>query len=142
MNSYDQDFVLWTEQQAALLRQGRFGEADLGHIAEEIESMGKSDRRALKNHLINVVVHLLKWRCQRKRRGRSWESSIINGRREIGWILEDSPSLRPQLPVLFEDVYGEARRQACRETRLSLANFPEECPFSVEQALDADYWPE
>jgi len=92
---------LWTGQQAVLLRQGRFSEADLGHVAEEIESMGKRDRRALKHHWINVIVHLPKWRYQQQRRVRSGENSILNGRQALGWILEDSPSLRPNDPCCF-----------------------------------------
>src|SRR5215831_11171986 len=94
---YDQDFYAWTQEQAALLREGAVHELDLGNLAEEIESLGKSDRRALGSHLRNLVMHLHKWQYQPDGRftGHSWESSIINARDEIAMILEDSHSLVP-----------------------------------------------
>ena len=57
---YDEDFYTWTQEQAALLREGAVHELDLTNLAEEIESLGKSDRRALGSHLRNLVLHLLK----------------------------------------------------------------------------------
>src|SRR5262245_42581512 len=93
---YDQDFYTWTQEQAALLREGAVQELDLMHLAEEIESLGKSDRRALGSHLRNLVLHLLKWQYQPRGRetGQSWRSSIRNARAEITTLLEDSPSLQ------------------------------------------------
>ena len=89
---YDQDFYAWTQEQAALLREGALGELDLTNLAEEIESLGKSDRRALGSHLRNLVLHLIKWHYQPSGRltGQSWQSSIRNARAEIAVLLEDS----------------------------------------------------
>lgn len=139
--AYDTDFYLWTQQQATLLRQGRLQAVDADNLAEEIESMGKSDRRTLGSHLRNVLSHLLKWRYQPERRGASWESSIRNGRDEIEVILADSPSLIHQLSVLLETEYRRSRRNAVSETNLPLATFPEKCPFALEQ-ITGDYWPD
>lgn len=141
MIDYDRDFYQWTQQQAALLRQGQLSRLDLENLAEEIESMGKSDRRALGGHLTNVLLHLLKWQYQPRRRSASWALSINNGRQEIDWIIQDSPSLRPRLPALLQDAYPTARRNAAAQTRLALKNFPETCPFSAEQVI-GDYWPD
>ena len=138
---YDQDFYQWTQQQATLLRKGQLSRLDVENLAEEIESMGKSDRRALGSHLTNVLLHLLKWRYQPRRRSASWALSINNGRQEIGWIVQDSPSLRPQLPVLIQDAYPTARRNAAAQARMSLKTFPETCPFTAEQ-ITSDYWPD
>ncbi len=140
--TYETDFYLWTQQQAALLRQGQLQAVDVANLAEEIESMGKSDRRTLGSHLRNVLLHLLKWRYQPERRGASWESSIRNGRDEVEAILADSPSLVPQLPTLLETEYRRSRRNAASETGLPAMTFPEACPFTVEQILDPDYWPD
>ncbi|MBN2886169.1 MAG: DUF29 domain-containing protein [Chromatiaceae bacterium] len=134
--SYHEDFFLWTQQQAALLRQGQWSTLDAANLAEEIESMGKSDRRALTSHLVNLLLHRLKWDYQPRRRGMSWRLSMRNARREIGLILDDSPSLRRQLPDLIETAYAAARRDAAEETGLPLETFPEHCPFEVEQLLD------
>ena len=140
---YETDFYLWTQQQAALLRQGEFNriDLDLANIAEEIESMGKRDRRSLSSYLQNVLLHLLKWQHQHERRGTSWELSIENGRYQLHDLLEESPSLKPQLEKLVAKEYPQARRNAAGETGLPLTTFPEQCPFTVEQ-ITGDYWPD
>ncbi|TVR67192.1 MAG: DUF29 domain-containing protein [Candidatus Competibacteraceae bacterium] len=139
--SYDADFFLWTQQQAARLRQGRWSQIDAANLAEEIESMGKSDRRAIISHLAIILRHLLEWCRQPERRGTRWRLSIRNGRQEIDWIVNDSPSLRRQLSELIESVYPMARENAADETGLALDVFPEQCPFTVEQVIGDD-WPE
>jgi hypothetical protein len=140
---YDQDFYTWTQEQAALLREGAVHELDLGNLAEEIESLGKSDRRALGSHLRNLVLHLLKWQYQPSGRqtGHSWQSSINIARDEIALILEDSPSLVATVPALLARRYPLARHHAADETRLPLATFPTACPWPPEQVLDPDFWP-
>jgi hypothetical protein len=141
---YDQDFYAWTQEQAALLREGAVHELDFVNLAEEIESLGKSDRRALGSHLRNLLMHLLKWQYQPGGRltGHSWESSIRNARDEIATILEDSHTLAALLPALLTRRYPLARQNAAAETRLPLATFPPTCPWSLEQVLDPDFWPE
>jgi hypothetical protein len=77
---YEGDLVAWAEANARLLRLGRLEEVDAEHIAEELEDMGKSERRALGSHLQNLVMHLLKWQYQPQRRRRSWRFSVLNAR--------------------------------------------------------------
>ena len=139
---YETDFYLWTQQQAALLRQGEFNRVDLDlvNIAEEIESMGNSQKNAVQSHLFNVLMHLLKWRYQPERRGTSWELSVDNGRNAIERLLENNPSLIPQLPAFIVVEHHRARKRAAKETGLLLTTFPEECPFTLEQ-ITGDYWP-
>ena len=139
--TYETDFYQWTQQQAALLRQGLLSAVDVENLAEEVESMGKSDRRAIGSHLRNILLHLLKWRYQPERRGNSWKSSIRNGRVEIEVVLRDSPSLRPQLPTVIHEEYPRSCKSAADETGLPLATFPESCPFTLEE-ITGDYWPE
>ena len=141
--TYETDFYLWTQQQAALLRQGEFNrvDLDLANIAEEIESMGRREKHSIRSYLFNVIMHLLKWQYQPERRGTSWKLSIRNGRDQIAWQIKDSPSLRPQLEGLLAEVYPSARRNAADETGLPLTTFPEQCPFTVEQ-ITGEYWPD
>lgn len=139
--SYDEDFFLWTQQQAALLRQGQLSVIDAGNLAEEIEGMGKRDRRTLTSHLTNLLLHLLKWRYQPERRGASWRLAIRNARQNMELIMADSPSLRPQLAELIEAAYPRARRNAADETGLPLEALPEHCPFTAVQ-ITAEEWPE
>lgn len=140
--TYETDFYLWTQQQAALVRQGEFNRVDLdwANIAEEIESMGRGQTHSLGSYLHNVLMHLLKWQYQPERRGTSWRSSIRNGRHQIQRLLKDSPSLKPKVALLIADEYGPARESAADETGLPLSTFPETCLFTVEQ-VTGDYWP-
>lgn len=141
---YDQDFYTWTQVQAAALRDGKAEALDWTNLAEEIESLGKSDRRALRSHLEGLVMHLLKWRYQPAGRetGHSWYSSTIRAHRnEIDAIFEDSPSLQLAVPGLLARRYRSARQDASMETRLPLATFPESCPWTPAQLLDEDFWP-
>ncbi len=139
--AYETDFYQWTQQQAALLREGQFSELDTVHLIDEIEDMGASNRRALGSHLENILMHLLKWQYQLDRRGNSWKSSILKGRNAVDRLLEDSPSLTPQLPAMITAEYRRAKKEAASETGLPLATFPEQCPFTVEQ-ITGDYWPD
>lgn len=141
-DDYDGDFYAWTLKISGLLREGRIGEADLEQVAEEIEDMGRSNRRALSSYLKVLMLHLLKWRYQPTHRGISWKLSIANARDEIADLLKDSPSLRATMEQLVADRYAAARKRASMETGLPISNFPDRCPFSLEQLLEEDYWPD
>jgi hypothetical protein len=138
---YDRDFYAWTQEQARLLREGRLGDADIGNIAEEIESMGRGEKRELVSRLVVLFQHLLKWEYQKQRRGKSWWSSIAHARDELGDLLRDNPSFKSLLPDAVATAYPRARRYAAKETRMGLQRFPEACPWTVEQALDDGFWP-
>jgi hypothetical protein len=139
---YETDLVAWAEANAALLRQGRLSEIDGLHIAEELEDVGKSERRSLASHLRNLLLHLVKWRYQEGLRGVSWRLSIQNTRQQIQDILVDSPSLKARLSASLEDEYQRALVLATTETGLPRSTFPADCPFSAGQILDYDWWPE
>lgn len=138
---YDQDFYAWAITNAELLRQGRFSEIDIQHVAEELESMGKSERRELISRLEVLLVHLLKWKFQPGLRGASWEITILKQRDSLEDLLEESPSLRHGLDKTIAKAYDRARRYAAKETGLPLATFPDPCPFAAEQVLDLEFWP-
>ena len=137
---YETDFYQWTQLQAALLRQGRLSRIDAANLAEEVESMGNSNRWALESFLSNVIMHLLKWKYQPERRCASWKMTIRNGRIQIEKRLKNSPSLRPKLPEMIAGEYLPAREDAADETGLPLTTFPEQCEFSIEE-ITGDYWP-
>jgi hypothetical protein len=138
---YTQDFYAWTQAQAALLREGAWADLDREHLVEEIECLGRSERREIRSYLEGLVLHLLKWRYQPDYQSRSWRDSIEENRARIPDCLRENPSLRPQLPTLLEECYPHARRKAARQTRLSLATFPDVCPWTVERVLDVTFWP-
>ncbi|RKT44539.1 DUF29 domain-containing protein [Thiocapsa rosea] len=137
-STYDADFYAWANTQAALLRSGRIDQADIEHIAEEIESMGKSELRELENRLARLFTHLLKWQFQPNRRSRSWTLTIKEQRRRLHRHLAQNPSLKAKLEQAVVDAYGDAILEAARETGLAEETFPPVCPFTVEQILNED----
>jgi hypothetical protein len=139
---YDEDFYAWANEQAALLRSGRFAEADIAHIAEEIESMGKIEKRELVSRLKVLLMHLLKWQFQPTGQGTSWRLTIQEQRREVVDHLADNPSLKAKLNETLEMAYGTAVIAAARETRIDLRAFPTTCPWAYGQIIDANFWPE
>jgi len=140
--AYDEDFFAWTEEQARLLRAGEFSQLDIANVADEIDDMGRSIRRELRNRLSVLTMHLLKWRYQPGYRSRSWSGTISEQREQITELLEESPSLRPVLARDLTKIYGLAVNKAMRDTGLPEAGFPVDCPFTPEQILSADFLPE
>ncbi len=139
---YDRDFFAWTREQAGLLRAGRISEIDLENIAEEIESMGKTEKRELSSRLTVLLLHLAKWRFQPGLRGRSWRLGIESQRLDIADLLDDNPSLRPLLTEILGRAWRRASLEAQKETGFDASTFPSECPWTAEQALDEGFWPE
>ena len=139
---YEEDFFEWTQATAALIRAGKWYDLDREILAEEVESLGKSDWRELGSRLDVLVMHLLKWRYQPSERSRSWRSTIRTQRRELRRLLQQNPSLHAQVVGVIADGYSDARLEASDETGLPLTIFPECCPWTAEQVLDADFWPE
>ncbi len=140
--SYDRDFYAWANEQAALLREGKLNEADIEHIAEEIESMGKTEKRELVSRLTVLLLHLLKWRFQPGKRCSSWETSITVQRNRLSRHMADNPSLKAKLPEAIADAYQDAALEAADETGLPKPNFPAVCPWTFEQMMDAGFWPD
>jgi hypothetical protein len=142
--SYDKDVILWSEQQARLLRAGRFAELDIEHLADEIEDVGKSEKREFASRMAVLLAHLLKWSRQPKVRSNSWRSTIVDQRKRIALAIKATPSLRAVMrdPDWREDIWLDARSQARKETGLAEDELPEACPWTMEQAADRDFWPE
>src|ERR1043166_6709802 len=114
---YDLDFAEWARWNAELLRSGRVAEADLEHIAEEIEDMGKRERRALYHRFVRLIEHLLKWEYQPERRGTSWERTIITQRKGLQRLLDENPSFQSELEAVVADAYGAAADIAAVATK-------------------------
>ena len=139
---YEADFFAWANEQAALLRAGKLSAADIEHIAEEIEDMGRAEQRELENRLKQLLLHLLKWRFQAEGRGSSWQASIRIQRVEIAKHIKKNPSLKADIAETMSDAYEVAQIAAAGETGLLETVFPAECPWSYEQIMDAGFWPD
>ena len=139
---YETDFYGWAQEQAALLRAGNAAAADWDNIAEEIESLGRSEKRELVNRLAILLTHLLKWRFQPGFRGASWNSTIREQRVRLRNHLLDNPSLKSRLDKSYAQAYELAVIAAARESGLAESAFPQTPPFAVAEAMDADFWPD
>ncbi len=140
--NYKKDFYAWALQTANLVREGNFAEVDRKNLAEEIESMGKRDRRELINRLATLLAHLLRWQFQSERRGNSWINTIKTQRFEVADLLADSPSLQHELQKQLEHAYVKALLIAVAETGLKQETFPAICPFSLQQCFDSQFFPD
>jgi hypothetical protein len=138
---YENDIVAWANEQARLLRAGRFDLLDLEHLAEEIEDVGRSEQRELASRMAVLLAHLLKWQHQTERRGNSWQRTIKEQRRGIHYRLDETPSLKAKLNEVkwWEGVWADALLQAIQETGLD--SFPEACPWTVSEILNPDWLP-
>jgi hypothetical protein len=141
---YEEDFFAWTQAQAALLRAKQWSELDIANLVEELESLGKSERREVDHRFDVLLTHLLKWCYQPSGRqvGHSWRLSIREQRRQLRRILEDNRTLRNRVSGHMPESYANARLDASDETGLPLATFPQTCPWTVAQVLDEAFWPE
>jgi hypothetical protein len=140
--AYDDDFFAWTQEQARLLRTGEFSQVDVENVAEELESMGRRDKRELDSRLEILLMHLLKWHVQVRMRSPGWQGSIREQRRRIQKLFRESPSLVPSMDGMIPEAYAEARNLAADETGLVETSFPAVCPYTPEQILDDDFLPE
>ena len=109
---YEEDFYAWTVEQARLLRSGELTSIDVANIAEEIESLGRSDKRAIESRLTVLLMHLLKWQIQSKMRSQSWSGTILEQRRRIEKLLRESPSLHASVNEALAEAYSDAREAA------------------------------
>ncbi|MCG9886619.1 MAG: DUF29 domain-containing protein [Cyanobacteria bacterium] len=139
---YDRDYALWLEGTIERLRDRDYSQVDWEHLLDELETMGRSDKRAIKNNLVILLVHLLKWQFQPDARSGSWAGSITEHRTRIQGLLEDSPSLNKFLDEALIWAYPRARRQASDETGIALGSFPDSCPYELDLVLGDDFLPQ
>ncbi|MBM3568550.1 MAG: DUF29 domain-containing protein [Alphaproteobacteria bacterium] len=146
---YDKDYVAWTRAQAKTLR--RMAEArvnvelDCERLAEEVEDLGKSERDAVRSLVTQVLEHLLKIaHSSAAAPVPGWRREIRAARQSIGFKL--TPSLRRDLDEQFEALYAIARASAADAFEAhadpkGAGRLPASSPFTLEQVLDAEWWP-
>ena len=146
---YQNNYTAWSEKTAELLKAGRFSELDIEHLLEELASMGVSELNELESCLTVLIAHLLKWQFQyqclsdkwKEFDGRSWHSTIVEQRTRIAKRLRKSPGLKAKLPEIISEAYEDGLELAIKETRLPASTFPDECPYTIEQLFDDDFYP-
>jgi hypothetical protein len=146
---YSKDYTAWAKRMAGLLKAGEFSRLDIGHLLEELEGMGASEKGELENRLLILLAHLLKWQFQYRQlaerwqefEAKSWRNTIVEQRGRLARRLRKSPGLKAALAESIADVYPDAREMAADESGLPLKTFPATCPYSPEQLLDKSFYP-
>jgi hypothetical protein len=141
---YETDVILWSQEQARALRERDFSGLDIEHLADEIEDVGKSEKRELANRMAVLLAHLLKWRSQPERRSASWRHTINHQRKRIALLIKGTPSLRAVMKETDwrEEMWLDAVAQASKETGVDEAAFPEVSPWDLAETLADDFWPD
>ncbi|MGM3308320.1 DUF29 domain-containing protein [Anabaena sp. WFMT] len=141
---YEQDFYLWIQTTLQQLKERNLEQLDIENLIEEIDSMGRREKKELKTRLVLLIEHLLKlkyWTEEKEYNARGWRNTVVEQRRQIAYTFADSPSLKAILNDVFLDCYQDARKDTINKYQLSSNLFPEECPFSLTEVLNADFIP-
>ena len=141
LRGYETDFAGWSEDTARAIREGRWQDIDREAVAEEIESLGRSDKRLIRSAFEVLLLHLLKQRYQPEKASRSGQISIFNARLAVTELLAESPSLRPLRDLAGETMvkaYAAARQAASLETDLPINTFPDALPFAESELWGDD----
>ncbi|MEY3401972.1 MAG: DUF29 domain-containing protein [Dolichospermum sp.] len=141
---YDQDFYLWIQTTIQHLQERNLEQLDIENLIEEIDSMGRSEKKELKTRLVVLIEHLLKlqyWIEEKDDNARGWRNTVVEQRRQITYTLADSPSLKAILNDVFLPCYQDAKKDTINKYQLPSNLFPEEPPFSLAQVLNADFIP-
>lgn len=146
---YEQDFYSWAQTTAELIRSGQWHNIDRDSLAEEIESLGKSQQSELSNRLNVLLEHLLKLAIAASRlpndlnrAERGWRATVKVQRLEIAHLLRDNHTLNTTIPRALTDAYEIARVEAAASLDIEEATIPETCPWQPEQVRNIEYWPE
>jgi len=142
-STYERDFHAWSQEQADLLRAQRFAEIDVDHLIEELDAMGARERRELIGRLKVLLAQLLQWQFQPHLRSRSWEATIKEQRLSLQDLVDENPSFEALLEQqAIPKAYRLARLLAVKETNLEESTFPRDCPYSLTETRDLDYYPQ
>jgi hypothetical protein len=141
---YDQDFNAWALDEAKKLKLRKFDVLDIDNLIEEIEDMSKREISSLESRLVVLIMHLIKWQVQTEKQCGSWRGTISSQRLKIKKLLKEMPSLKNHLSELISDaeVYKDALQKASEETGIHQRLFPQELPYSQDQMLDNEFYPD
>jgi hypothetical protein len=127
------DFYRWIQEQVQLMRSRDYDLIDWENVIEELEDVGRSEKRQLINRLAILIMHLLKWEYQPNKRSNSWKATVKEQRIRLNLILKENPSLKAKIDEFIVEAYPLAVAKAEKETGLDI--FPESCPFDFENLM-------
>lgn len=156
---YERDFYTWSLEQARALRERRLGALDLENLADEVENLAKTEGRALSSYVARILEHFWKlahWSWLRDRNERIWKAEIDAYRGRALRLLRGSPGLKRILDQVLTDAWDDAKGELARESaKASMSDpqfshiaelgkrcYPDACPWTFDQTMDEDFWPE
>lgn len=139
---YDEDFALWSAEQAELIRKGKLDRVDIENVAEELEGLGRQEKRLIESYLQSIAMQMLRWHYQPEYRCGKWQSTLLEYRSRLDDLLEHSPSLVSHPAAVLQEEYVIAREWIAIETSVYLDLIPTECPWSIDKVLDPDFLPD
>lgn len=139
---HDEDFYGWAMAEAQLLKEGKLSELDIDNLIEELQEMGRSEKYQLINRFSILMAHLLKWQFQNELAGHSWKCSIKEQRNKIKRLLQENPSLKPKINESMTHGYVDAVILASKDTGFAEKHFPTQCPYTFEQMMNDEFYPE
>lgn len=140
--NHEKDVYGWAIHTAQLLREKKMNEVDFDNIIEEMEALGRSEKHELINRVSLVISHLLKWQFQPDFRGRSWHGTIKEQRKRAKMIIKENPSLKSKVEEVLIDAYDIALSLIEKETPIDLKLLPSQCPYTFEQIMNDEFYPE
>jgi hypothetical protein len=138
---YDADFHRWTQQQGRALRERHPSDIDWENVAEEIETLGRTEKSEIASRLNVLLLHLLKGQFQSEDGSNSWRGSVVEQRRKLQRLLKENPSLRSYPDEIGAEEYEIARLRAAGETGLPLEHFSEGLPYTIAEILSDSFYP-
>ncbi|MDJ0578379.1 MAG: DUF29 domain-containing protein [Xenococcaceae cyanobacterium MO_234.B1] len=137
---YEEDYYLWIKTMVKRLKERNYSQIDWDNLIEEIEDMGRSQKRAIESLLMGLTEPLLKlkyWESERERNKGHWESEVVNFRVLLKKRLQESPSLKAKLEDIYQEILPDSKKSLSR-----LFELPEQINLTLEQILDEDWFPE
>lgn len=137
---YEQDYYQWTQAMVKALRERDYVSLDWDNLIDEIDDMGKSQKRAIESLLMRLTEHLLKlkyWDTEKTRNSKHWRSEVVNFRILLDKRLKDSPSLKANLEEIYEDIFP-----GCKRSVGQLFDLPEQVKLNLAEILDENWFPD
>ncbi|MGK7956152.1 MAG: DUF29 domain-containing protein [Crocosphaera sp.] len=138
---YHKDYYLWIDNTVNLLLDKRFSEINVSYLIEELEDIGRSEKRAVSSNLIILLMYLLKYKYQPEKKSNSWLFTIVEHRKRLKVLFKNSPSLKNYYHEVFSETYQDAKDLASAEIGLSINDFPSSSPFTPKDVLNENYLP-
>ena len=135
---HDRDFNLWIEEIKQAIAHRDFENMDWDNLFDEIDDMGKSEKRSLESYLEQLIAHLLKlshWESEKERNYRHWKAEVINFRNRINRLLKRNPSFKKYMEEVYPEIFEDVLKSSQAEFEIRSDSF-----IDLKQAMNEDYF--